>query len=212
MTDRDDDSAAHDTATHEDRITNSILSGSTFERIRYTEATVFNLRATRALAVQAGLFGLLALILPLYALYPPGVAEYLPTLNPFVASPKLLLLGFVGLGMEMVTAATLIGLFYYRWRRSPLTEQQARTILDVQQVASGLALVTGGIAITLSVTLVALGVAGPEALGTYLEVIADENVFAQSGVGVSVGHLSSLSLACCLGTLAARTGISRLER
>lgn len=192
MTDRDDP------------ITNAILSDSTYERLRYAEGTVFSIPATRALVVQAGLLAVLALILPLYVVYPDAIAEYLPTLDPFVASPKVLMLGALGWSIEIFAAAMMVALYYYRVRKHPLDDDQARTVFDVQQLAAGLSLVTGGLAIAVTVGLVALGAVGAGAVDAYLSVVAGGDIFAQMDLGFSIGHLAVLSLTSCVGILAIR--------
>lgn len=188
----------------DDPITAAILSDSTYERLRYAEGTVFSIPATRALVLHAVWLGVLALILPLYVLYPPEVGPYLPTLDPFLAAPKILLLGVLGWAMEIMAAALMVALYYYRVRKGPLSAHQARNAFDVQQIATGLSLITGGLAIAVVVGLLSLGVLGESALAGYLSVVAGGNVFAQMDVPVSVAGLSLLSAASAVGVLAVR--------
>mgnify|MGYP000165092262 CR=1 FL=1 len=185
-----------------DPITDAILSESAYERLRYTEG-VITVPVSRVLLYQAVLLALLATILPLYAFYPPSVGEYVPTLDPFLATPKLLVLGLVGWVTEVTAALLLAGLWWYRRRRGPLTEAQARTVFDVEQIAAGLSVVTGGLAIVVTVGLVSLGVFGGSTMAIYLERVAGTNVFAQT-TGVSIGHLSVLSVLGCLVVLGIR--------
>ncbi|MEF8883297.1 MAG: hypothetical protein V5A34_12325 [Halapricum sp.] len=191
-----------------DPITDAVLSESAYERIRYTEGIITQ-PVLRTLTFQAGLLALLASILPLYAFYPSSVSEHVPTLDPFLAAPKLLFLGLVGWVTEVSAALLLAGLWYYRQRRVPLTEAQARTVFDVEQIAAGLSIVTGGLAIVVTVGLVAIGVFGEATMATYLGSIAGDDVFAQTATGISVGHLSMLSGLGCLVVLAIRGHLGR---
>lgn len=200
------DSIRDDSASA-DPITDAILSESAYERLRYTEG-VITVPVSRVLIYQAVLLALLATILPLYAFYPPSVGEYVPTLDPFLAAPKLLVLGLVGWVTEVTAALLLAGLWEYRRRRGPLTEAQARTVFDVEQIAAGLSIVTGGLAIVVTVGLVSLGVFGGSTVAIYLERVAGADVFAQTA-GVSIGHLSMLSLLACLVVLGIRTVLGR---
>lgn len=192
MTDRDDP------------ITNAILSDSRYEQLHYDDWSVFSISPTRAMVVQAAFLGALALILPLYVIYPETISEYLPTLDPFVASPKILMLGAIGWSIEIFAAVLMVGLYYYRVRKQPLDDDQARTVFDIQQIAAGLSLVTGGLAIAVTVGLVALGAVGEDAISAYLSVVAGGDIFAQMDLGFSIGHLAVLSLTSCVGILAIR--------
>ena len=188
----------------EDPITTAILSGSAFERLRYEEGLVFTMPATKMLLVQALLLGILALVLPLYVLYPQSVASYMPTMDPFAASPKVLVLGFLCWGIELLSASLLVGLYYHRVRNGPLSAQQARTVINVQEIAASLSIITGGAGIALTVVLFSLGAFGEDALSAYLSVVANGNVFAQSGLGISVAGLAVLSAVTAVAILALR--------
>lgn len=177
----------------DDPIAESVLSESVYERLRYTEG-IITIPVSRVLVIQAALLAALALIWPLYALYPGAIAAHVPTLDPFGATPKLLFLGLVGWATELAAALLLAGLWHYRQRNAPLSEETARTIYDVEQIAAGLSIVTGGLAIAVTVSLVSIGVFGEAAITAYLDGIAGDDVFTQTGLGLSVGHLAMLSV------------------
>lgn len=193
-----------------DPITESVLSDSAYERLRYTEG-IITIPVSRVLAIQAGLLAGLALIWPLYALYPGAIAAHVPTLDPFGAAPKLLLLGVVGWVTELAAALILAGLWYYRQQHAPLSEESARTIYDVEQIAAGLSIVTGGFAIVATVALVSIGVFGEAAITAYLQGIAGDDVFAQTSHGLSVGHLAMLSVVSSALVLLLRDALCHAE-
>lgn len=194
----------------DDPITSAVLSGSAYERLQYTEGSLLAVPIPRALTLQATLLASLALILPLYALFPATIHQYVPTTDPFLASPKLLVLGFFGWSMQLLAAASLVAMACYRLRREPLSERQARTLVDVQQIATGMSLVTGGLAIAVTLAIVALGTGGEPAVGAYLSNVAASNPFVEMELGVSVGHLAALSVAGSLLVLGIRAVVVRL--
>jgi hypothetical protein len=177
----------------DDPITTAVLSGSTYERLRVTEGSLFTIRPRKAMAIQALLLSALALVAPLYLLFPDSVAPLIPTTDPVTATPKLLVLGLFGWGLEVMAAVMMVGLYRYRTTRQPLSESQARTIFDVERISAGLSIVTGGLAIAFTVGIVALGVGGESTLGVYLESVAGGNIFEQLSVAFSVAHLSVVS-------------------
>lgn len=190
-----------------DPIADAVLSDSAYDQIRHTEG-VITLPVHRALLWQAALLALLGTILPLYALYPSTVAAYVPTLDPFLAAPKLLLLGIIGLVTEVVAALLLSGLWLYRQRHAPLCEETARTVYDVEQIVTGLSVVTGGLAIVITVVLVSVGVFGEGTIAVYLEEVAGEDVFRQSATGVSIGDLAATSMVSSAAVLVLRQFIT----
>lgn len=182
----------------DDKITRAILSGSTYQRLKYERHSFFRQSVTRTLTLQSALLGLLAILLPVYGLFPESVAGFLPATDPAVASPKVVLLGMVGGGLQLLGAGLLVGSVVYRVRRGPLTEAQAHTAIDVEDFARYVGLGTGGLAILLTVCLFALGLGGSAAVGGYIDV-AGANPFAPSGFDISV---ASVSLTAFAGSVA----------
>ncbi|QSG10640.1 putative membrane protein [Halapricum desulfuricans] len=191
----------------DDPITDAILSTSQYERLRYAEG-IITVPVSRVLTYQAVLLALLASILPLYSLYPPTIGAHVGTLDPFLAAPKILFLGLVGWVIEVASALALAALYWYRVGHEPLEEGTARAIVNLEQIAIGLSLVTGGLAIVATVGLIGLGVFGVSVFSTYLSAVAGENVFAQGG-GISVGHLSILAISGGLVVLGVRAVLDR---
>ncbi|WP_262179563.1 hypothetical protein [Haloarcula laminariae] len=177
-----------DTETH-DHIASAILSGSTYERVRYQRHSFLRQSVPRTLMLQSALLATLVALLPMYGLFPTSVAGYLPATDPAVASPKVLLLGVFGGVLELLGAALLVGTALYRIRRRPLTESQAHTMLDIEDFARYVGLGTGGLAILLTVALFAVGLGGGPAVGAYVETVG-ANPFVASGMGLPVVAVS----------------------
>lgn len=194
---------AQDTTTDDDRITDAILSGSAYERLRLQRPTYFAQPVPTKLTWQSVLLAGLSLLLPLYLLFPETVSEYLPATNPTLASPKVLVLGFVGAGIELFAGALLVGAALFRIRYYPLTEPQARTVLNVEDLASYLGFGTGGMAIAITLCYFVLGLAGGEVIGDYVATMDGINPFVDSGLGLSVTELAGVSLVGCLALLVA---------
>lgn len=198
-------------SNRDDRIADAILSESPLERIQYTDRGPLAVPASRGLAIQAILLVFLATVLPLYALFPEGVSAYVPNLDPFEASPKLLIMGFFGFVTQVTAALFLAVLAGFRLRNAPLSESQARAVLDVQRIAAGLSVVTGGLAILVTVATVAVGAAGTGPLEAYLSSVAGSNPFAGIDVGVTVGHLGIVSAVGALAVLVVRHVVVRVH-
>jgi len=173
----------------DDHIASAILSGSTYEKVRYQRHSFLRQSVPRTLMLQSALLGLLVALLPMYGLFPTSVAGYLPAADPGVASPKILLLGVFGGLLELLGATLLAGTALYRVRRAPLTESQAHTVLDVEDFARYVGLGTGGLAILLTVCVFAVGLGGGGAVGAYVGT-AGANPFVASGLKLPVVAVS----------------------
>lgn len=189
-----------DTAT-DDRIAETILSGSAYDRLRLERPTYFSQPIPRKLAWQGVLFAGLAMLWPLYLLFPATVSQYLPAADPAQASPKVLLLGLIGGGIETFAALLFVGAALFRLRNYPLSESQARTVLNVEDFAAYVGFGTGGLAIGLTVCYFMLGLAGGDAIANYLTTMDGINPFVDSGLGLSVLEVAVVSAASCLGLL-----------
>ena len=173
----------------DDHITSAILSGSTYEQVRYQRHSFLRQSVPRTLMLQSALLGLLVVLLPMYGLFPTSVAGFLPTTDPAAASPKVLLLGIFGGLLELFGATLLAGSALYRVRSASLTEAQAHRVLDVEDFARYVGLGTGGLAILLTLAVFAVGLGGDAAVSSYVEV-AGANPFVDSGLGLPVVAVS----------------------
>jgi hypothetical protein len=193
-----------DDTDEDDEITSAILSGSMYDQLRLQRRTYFSQPTITKLTWQSALLGGLTLLLPLYLLFPATVTEYVPSANPALASPKVLILGLVGAGIETFTAVLLVGGALYRIRKHPLDESQARAVLNVEDFASYLAFGTGGLAIGLTVVYFLLGLGGGAAIESYVQAMDGVNPFADSGTGLSVVELAVASFLGCIVLLMIR--------
>ncbi len=183
----------------DDHIASALLSGTTYERVRYQRHAFLRQPVPRTLMLQSALLGLLVALLPIYGLFPSSVAGHLPATDPAIASPKVLLLGVFGGFLELLGATLLVGTALYRVRRAPLTESQAHTMLDIEDFARYVGLGTGGLAILLTVGVFAVGLGGGAAVGTYVET-AGANPFVASGVGLPVVAVSLVAFVASVVT------------
>jgi len=191
----------------DDHITSAILSGSTYERVRYERHSVLRQTVPRTLTLQSALLGWLAILLPMYGLFPESVAGFLPAVDPAVASPKVLLLGAVGGLLQVLGATLLVGAAVYRVRLAPLTEAQAHTALDVEDFARCVGPGTGGLAILLTVCLFAVGLGGESAVSAYVAT-AGANPFVDSGFGLPVATVSLVAFGASVAVLYAGSYLS----
>ncbi|MFC7078639.1 hypothetical protein [Haloarcula halophila] len=202
---------------NEDRITTALLSDSAYERVRYERHSYFRQTVPRTLALQSASLGMLALVLPMYGLYPTSATQFLPAIDPVVASPKVLLMGVFGGLFQLIGAVLLVGSVFYRVSKAPLTEEQAHSVLNVEDFARYVALGTGGVAILVATLLFAIGLGGASAIESYVAVMG-RNPFAASGLGISVSTVSLLAFVSSVVVfyagrfLAVEIALSRLNR
>jgi hypothetical protein len=201
-----------ETTADDDPIAHAIQSGTAYDRVRLQRPTVLSQSIPRKLAWQSGLLGGLALLFPLYVLFPAAMVEHLPSADPAVASPTVLLLGVVGGGLVCVTALVLVATALYRLRAFPLSEAQAERVLTVEDVASYVGFGTGGMAIIVTVGYFLLAVARGEAFAGYLARADGAEPFAASGLGVSVAELSTAAALTAGLLLAAQLSLARRLR
>lgn len=169
-----------------DKITDGLISESHYKRLRMERFSHFKQSVPTKLKWQCGLLIILVFALPLYALFPSTVAQYLPATDPATASPKVILLGAVGGSIEVVSMSILAATAMYRLRHEPLSERQARSVLNVEDFASMIGLITGTIAIGITMAYFGMGITGGETVGRYIDTMNGVNPFAASGIGITV--------------------------
>jgi len=204
-----------DKSMPDDPILRRVLSGSAYERERLERFSHFKQPIPKKLTVQGILLGSLALLVPLYSLYPASSAQYLPSMDPVVASPKVVLLGTFGAAIEAGTATLLVAAALYRVRYEPLTEGQAESVVNVETFASYLGFGTGTVCIVATFAFFLLGMGGGETLEWYVAAMDGVNPFTPTGMPFSVGHLGTAALAGALVIAIARgyvaTRLSEIE-
>jgi hypothetical protein len=128
----------------------------------------------------------LALVVPITAAYPESVQATFPSGDPLWSSPLVLWVGVCAGGVQLGTAACLVTVATVRRRLGVgLSESQARTLLNVEDVASMVGLVTGGFAIVLTIVFFSIGHAGVETFVAVTES-APQNPYEQTDVSVPV--------------------------
>ena len=184
-TDRHDDT--------DDRITDDIVSGSPYREQRARRWAQFDAPLQTKLAWQSAIVAALMLSLPLYELFPTE-SPAIPLGDASVASPKVLLLGVLGLGVELVTGTVLVAVGLYRVRAGPVDAETAATLLDLEDTAASLGLLSGGFAVSLTLAYFVLGALGTGAVLDYVALFG-ANPFVDSGTGLSVVHVAVIALA-----------------
>lgn len=173
-----------------DDITDGILSESHYERLRIERFSHFKQSVPTKLKWQCGLLVTLVLALPVYALFPETVSQYLPTTDPAAASPKVIMVGAVGGLMEVVSMSMLTATTLYRLRHEPLSEYEAQGLLNVEDFASAIGLIAGTLAIAIMAAYLVLGTLGGSAVNEYITTMNGVNPFAASGVGITVADVA----------------------
>jgi hypothetical protein len=193
----------------DDAITDAVLSESAYERVRVLRHSLFAQPIPWKLSVQGLLLALLAATVPIYWLYPDGVAAYLTATNPMTATPKVALLGAFGGIMVLFSAALLVGAALYRIEHAPLTEEQAYEVLTLEDFAGGVSLAMGGLAIAITVGFVGMGLFGGDAVGSYVAAMDGQNPLGGSVYGLPLGYLGVAALTASTVILAARLYVGR---
>ena len=155
----------------------------------------------RKLRWQSGLLSALALILPLMAVFPAEVRASLPGGGSMAAAAsKVVVLGLVGGTVVLLGGLTLTIIGALRVRLEPtMTEWQADTLLNVEEVASLLGIGLGGAGIAMALGFTAIGFGGPGAVATYVQTMG-ANPF--STVGVEWITASSVATLAFVGSVA----------
>jgi len=191
-----------------DHITDAVLSGSAYERLRACRHSFIGHPLPRLLSLQGTLLALLAATVPLYGLFPDGVAGYLSTTDPLTATPRIAMLGAFGGVIVFLAAALLVGAALYRLQYSPLTETQARKLLVIEDFSGGLTLGMGGLAIGLTVGGFAVGLLGEGAVSSLVAATA-RNPFSTSLYPLPLGVLGAGAVAASAVVLVSRWYVGR---
>jgi hypothetical protein len=169
-----------------DPIASALLSDSHYERLRARRYSLFETSIPQTLALQGLILATLALVLPLAMTLPASARALFPGGDPLASTPKILLLGAYAGAIE--TAAGL-GLAYVGYRlyrhHGNLSEHEARHLLNVEDVASMIGLVTGAVAVLALDGFFLLGHAGQGAISAFLAA-GGKNPFAATPIPVTV--------------------------
>lgn len=170
----------------DDPIAAAFLGESHYERLRARRYGLFKQSIPHKLALQGLVLATLALVYPLAITLPASARELFPGGNPLASTPKILLLGAYAGTIEIVA---VFGLAYVGYRvhrdRGDLDEREAHRLLNVEDVASMISLVTGAVAVAAVNGFFLLGHAGPDAMSAFLAA-GGKNPFAATPIPVSV--------------------------
>ncbi|WP_435333264.1 hypothetical protein [Haloarchaeobius sp. TZWWS8] len=169
----------------DDPIASAVVAGTAYERLRVRRFSLFSQSIPRKLAWQGIILLGLALVLPLAMTLPESTRTFFPGGDPVWSAPKILLLGAYAGTIELVGGA---GLVYVASRRlqsdDDLSEHEARRLLNVEDVASMISLVTGAVAVFAVDGFLLLGHGGEPAVRSFLAA-GGRNPFAGTPVPVS---------------------------
>lgn len=169
-----------------DPITSALLSDSHYDRLRLRRYGLFRQSISTKLALQGVVFATLALVFPLAATLPASTRALFPGGDPLSSTPKILVLGAYAGALETVAALGLVYVGYRLYQgRDDLTEQEARHLLNVEEVASAISLVTGVAAVAAVDGFFLLGHAGEEAMAAFMAA-GGNNPFAAGVIPVTV--------------------------
>jgi hypothetical protein len=169
----------------DDPIASALVGGTVYERLRVERYQLFHQSIPVKLALQGSVLTALALVLPLAMTLPASTRSFFPGGDPLTASPKILLLGAYAGAIELVAAVGLCYVGYRRLRSNELGEAEARHLLNVEDVASMISLVTGTTAVLAVDGFFLLGHGGAEAVGELLAA-GGSNPFAGTAIPVTV--------------------------
>ncbi|WP_410767003.1 hypothetical protein [Haloferax sp. DFSO60] len=169
-----------------DPIAAALLSDSTYERLRVRRRSLFKQPLSRKLAWQSGILAALGLIVPLSLLLPTSTRTLFPPGDILWSSPKILLLGAYAGTIVTVSALALAYVGYRRVTASgALSEREASRLLNIEDVASLISLITGLSAIVAINGIFILGQGGDRAMSMFFAA-GGENPFAATTIPVSV--------------------------
>ena len=190
--------------TINDRITEAILGGSVYERLRAERTGVSSRPIPQKLAAQSVLLVALALVFPISAAFPAPVKALFPAGDPLSASPGIVVLGALALALVVLTGTSLAAIEYYRLRfESRLTHAQVEALLNGEDLATLFGIGTAGSAVLATDGLALLGLGGLDLIRAYTQ-----NAFAASGTGISVAALATASLCGAVLLYAASQSLS----
>jgi hypothetical protein len=177
-----------------DPITEAIVGDSAYDRLRAVQFGVFKQAIHRKIAWQSYLLLALAALLPLGALLPTSTRMTYLTGQLATASPRVMILGFVGAVLLVGTGLGHAGVAIRRLSLEPnLTETQAQELLGIENVCSTLGLGTATLAVVITYAVFAIGFGGANVVGTYVEVMGADP-FAASDVGLDIASIAVFAL------------------
>lgn len=174
-----------------DHVTDALMGGSAYERLRFERYSVFKQSIPQKMHFQSALLFGLAAVLPVMAALPADVREALNASEVAAASPRVILLGLLGGALVFVCGIGLATLGFARLKLgSSMTESQAETMLNLEEVASLLSLIIGGISIVLTICYALMAHGGMETIQAYVRTVG-RDPYVASGFDVSVAAVAA---------------------
>lgn len=153
----------------EDPVAAALVDGSAYERIRVQRMSTFDQRIPRKLHRFGWLQYLLAAALFSLTVLPPATEAVLPV-DPVVTSTKVLVLALVGGTVVVAMGVGLILNAVTAERLAPMSESTAESLLALEEMASLIGFVIGGVVSAITVGIIAVAHGGPEAVDALLVV------------------------------------------
>ncbi|WP_396612162.1 hypothetical protein ACH9L7_02420 [Haloferax sp. S1W] len=170
----------------DDPIARALLGQSAYERVRVRRRSLFKQHLSHKLALQSAIFGVVALVLPLAMTLPSSTQVLFPGGDPLSSTPKILVLGAYAGAIQTVAALGLVYVGYQRLQRDEvMSEGEAAHLLNVEDAATTMSLVTGAAAVVTLDGFFILGHAGQDLLVKYITA-GGGNPFASTDIPVTV--------------------------
>jgi hypothetical protein len=179
-----------------DRLHEVVEGGTTYERKRLERGMSFTRRIPEKLTYQSLLFGALALVHPMYALFGTETLAYLPTFDPGLATPKILLLALASYVFELIAMTLFLLAAVYHIRHNPVDENQAGTLINFEGVATWVAFGTGALGILITLCIFAIGLTGHVDL--YVELMDGTNPFETVAFPITVETMGFIAFVTAL--------------
>lgn len=179
-----------------ERLHEVVERGTTYERKRFERGMSFTWRIPEKLTYQSLLFGALALIHPMYALFGTETLAYLPTLDPSLATTKILLLALASYAFELIAMTLFLLTALYHIRHDPIDENQADTLINFEGVATWVAFGTGALGVFVTLIIFTIGLTGH--IDTYVDLMDGTNPFEAVAFPITVEAMSFIAIVTAL--------------
>ncbi|MES3518122.1 MAG: hypothetical protein PPP58_10700 [Natronomonas sp.] len=149
-------------------------------------------------------------MLPLLYLLPEGVRELYFDVEPVAATIGIALVAGLGIGNLLAGGVGLVALVVRRANTEEMTESRAWSLVGLEGICSGLILITGLLAVAVTLGLAGLGFAGTELVETAAGVGVQP--YATVAYDISVGSIAVFGLVSGVVLLGFSVYAGRVER
>lgn len=179
-----------------ERLHEVVEGGTMYERKRLERGMSLTRRIPEKLTYQSLLFGALTLMHPMYALSGAGSLAYLPTVDPALATPKVLLLALASYTFELIAMTLFLLTALYHIRHDPIDETQAGTLINFEGVATWVAFGTGALGVFITLGIFTIGLTGH--VDTYVNVMDGTNPFEAVAFPITVEKMGFIAFVTAL--------------